>query len=159
LLGRFPQFRPPTAQPDGSLVPSTAIGNAKQISGGKLEVSFFGPFYGPYWIIDLWGPARTPATGYDVAVIFSCSSVFNISSTDLWVLSRTPQLPKETSLERIKQIVEGQVSTSWCTCLFHSSQPYTALTTHLATLPCATASQGIKWDNLQMRTTNQTCTF
>eukprot|EP01126_Amoeba_proteus_P030809 TRINITY_DN3036_c0_g2_i6.p1 TRINITY_DN3036_c0_g2~~TRINITY_DN3036_c0_g2_i6.p1 ORF type:complete len:119 (+),score=5.37 TRINITY_DN3036_c0_g2_i6:3-359(+) len=31
----------------------TAIGHARQVKGGKFEVSFFGPFYAPYWIIGL----------------------------------------------------------------------------------------------------------
>lgn len=34
--------------PDGKL--SAAVGKAKQVSGAKLEVSFFGPFFAPYWV-------------------------------------------------------------------------------------------------------------
>lgn len=72
-------------------------------------MSFFKNFYGPYWIIDLWGEAGKPAEGYEVSVVYSCSSVLGFSSTDLWVLSRTPQLPKGLTLERIREIVEKQV--------------------------------------------------
>merc|ERR1712224_1036809 len=92
----------------GALERSSAIGHAKQDKGGKLEVSFFKNFYGPYWIIDLWGEAGKPAEGYEVSVVYSCSSVLGFSSTDLWVLSRTPQLPKGLTLERIREIVEKQ---------------------------------------------------
>ena len=34
-------------QVDGGYMTKTAVGKAKQVSGGKLAVSFFGPFYGP----------------------------------------------------------------------------------------------------------------
>jgi len=49
----------------------------------KLKVSFFGPFWGDYWIIDLdpeyrWAVVGEPQRKY------------------LWILSRTPALEKET---------------------------------------------------------------
>lgn len=72
--------------------PNTAIGKAKQVSGGKLEVSFFGPFYGPYWIIDLEGDK---ADGYSTSLVYSCTSgLFKVE--DMWILSRTPDLPAST---------------------------------------------------------------
>jgi apolipoprotein D and lipocalin family protein len=52
-------------------------------SNAKLEVSFFWPFWGDYWIIDL-GP------DYEYAV------VGHPSRDHLWVLSRTPTLDEET---------------------------------------------------------------
>jgi len=51
-------------------------------SQAKLEVSFFGPFWGDYWIIDL-GP------DYEYAVVGHPSRDY------LWILSRTPTLDAE----------------------------------------------------------------
>jgi apolipoprotein D and lipocalin family protein len=65
---------------DGKLKQST--GRAKVVdaeTNAKLKVSFFGPFWGPYWIIDLdpdyrWAVVGGPNRKY------------------LWILSRTPQM-------------------------------------------------------------------
>jgi apolipoprotein D and lipocalin family protein len=65
---------------DGKLKQST--GRAKvvdTVSNAKLKVSFFGPFWGDYWIIDLdpeyqWVVVGVPNRKY------------------LWILSRTPQM-------------------------------------------------------------------
>lgn len=48
-------------------------------SNARLEVSFFGPFWGDYWVIDL-GPE------YEFAVVGHPSRDY------LWILSRSPQL-------------------------------------------------------------------
>ena len=45
----------------------------------KLEVSFFGPFWGDYWVIDL-------GADYEYAVVGNPSRDF------LWILSRTPTM-------------------------------------------------------------------
>ena len=70
----------------------TLDGRAKQSTGkakvvdtatnAKLKVSFFGPFWGDYWIIDLdrdyqWAVVGVPNRKY------------------LWILSRTPQMDEE----------------------------------------------------------------
>jgi len=65
---------------DGKLKQST--GRAKVVAGSnnaKLKVSFFGPFWGNYWIIDLdpdyeWAVVGVPGRKY------------------LWILSRSPQM-------------------------------------------------------------------
>ncbi len=65
---------------DGKLKQSK--GRAKIVdtaTNAKLKVSFFGPFWGPYWIIDLdpdyqWAVVGVPSRKY------------------LWILSRTPQM-------------------------------------------------------------------
>lgn len=60
----------------------TAHGHAKVVdkeTGSKLKVSFFGPFYAPYWIIDL-------GENYEYAVVGSPNR------DTLWILSRTPAL-------------------------------------------------------------------
>lgn len=61
---------------------SVATGRARVVdpsTNAKLEVSFFGPFWGDYWIIDL-GP------DYEYAVVGHPGRDY------LWVLSRTPTL-------------------------------------------------------------------
>jgi apolipoprotein D and lipocalin family protein len=65
---------------DGKLKQST--GRAKVVDEGtnaKLKVSFFGPFWGPYWIIDL-------DPDYQWAVVGAPSRKY------LWILSRTPEM-------------------------------------------------------------------
>lgn len=66
-----------------------AIGKAYAVdeTNSKLKVSFFGPFYGNYWILML-------DEAYTYAVIGDPSREY------LWILSRTPKLDKET-LEHI----------------------------------------------------------
>lgn len=59
-----------------------ANGKAKVVdknSGAKLKVTFFWPFYGDYWIIDL-------GKDYDYAVVGTPNRKY------LWILSRTPQM-------------------------------------------------------------------
>ncbi len=52
-------------------------------SSSKLEVSFFGPFWAPYWIINLAGDYSTAVVGHP-------------SRDYLWILSRTPTLDAQT---------------------------------------------------------------
>ncbi len=72
---------------DGRLI--VAEGKAKPASPddpqkpGFLKVSFFGPFYTPYYILAL-GP------DYDYALVGGRRRKY------LWILSRTPTLPRET---------------------------------------------------------------
>ena len=74
-----------------------AEGRARVVDGtrnAKLEVTFFWPFWGDYWIIDL-GP------DYEYAV------VGNPSRDYLWILSRTPTLDQavyEGILSRIEEM-------------------------------------------------------
>lgn len=79
---------------DGEL--DEAQGRARVVdaqTNAKLEVSFFGPFWGDYWIIDLdedyrWAVVGHPGRDY------------------LWILAREPQLDEEVYagiLERLRE--------------------------------------------------------
>lgn len=62
-------------------------------SNAKLKVSFFGPFWGPYWIIDLdsdyqWAVVGVPSRKY------------------LWVLSRTREMDKTTYAGILDRLVD-----------------------------------------------------
>jgi apolipoprotein D and lipocalin family protein len=62
-------------------------------SNAKLKVSFFWPFYGPYWIIDL-------GKDYEFAVIGHPKRKY------LWILSRSKDMDQtvyEAILERLRQ--------------------------------------------------------
>ncbi len=64
---------------DGPL--KTAKGKAKivdTVSGAKLKVSFFGPFYGDYWVLD-------HADDYQWSIVGEPSGRY------LWILSRDPR--------------------------------------------------------------------
>jgi apolipoprotein D and lipocalin family protein len=59
-----------------------AKGKAKVVdknSGAKLKVTFFWPFYGDYWILNL-------GKDYDYAVVGTPNRKY------LWILNRTPQM-------------------------------------------------------------------
>lgn len=72
----------------------TAHGTAKVVdydTNAKLKVTFFWPFYGDYWILEL-------GADYEYAVIGEPSRKY------LWILSRTPQIEEvlyQSLLERI----------------------------------------------------------
>jgi apolipoprotein D and lipocalin family protein len=62
-----------------------------ETTNAKLKVSFFWPFEGDYWIIDL-------DEDYDYAVVGEPSRRF------LWILSRTPQMDDETYLGIVESL-------------------------------------------------------
>lgn len=82
-----------TGAPDGPV--KVAKGRVRLVDEAvtaKLEVSFFGPFWGDYWILDL-------------APDYSLSIVGEPSGRYLWVLSRTPTISnqtRETTLRTLK---------------------------------------------------------
>jgi apolipoprotein D and lipocalin family protein len=64
----------------------SVLGRARIVdrsTNAKLEVSFFRPFWGPYWIIDL-------AQDYSYAVVGHPGRDY------LWILSRTPTMSEAT---------------------------------------------------------------
>ncbi|MFN0023347.1 MAG: lipocalin family protein [Parvularculaceae bacterium] len=69
--------------------PREAIGRAKIVdaaTNAKLKVSFFGPFWGDYWVIDL-------KDDYSRAIVGEPSGRY------LWVLSREPAIPEAERAE------------------------------------------------------------
>ena len=79
-----------------------SIGKAKPNKNGKpgqLRVSFFGPFYSDYYILDL-------APDYSYSVVGSSSPKY------LWILSRTPQLAPEVSTRIIQNLKHRGYDTS-----------------------------------------------
>jgi apolipoprotein D and lipocalin family protein len=64
------------------------------VTNAKLKVTFFWPFYGDYWIIDL-------GENYEYAVVGHPSGKY------LWVLSRTPEM-EESVFRRILERLERQ---------------------------------------------------
>jgi apolipoprotein D and lipocalin family protein len=80
--------------PDGSV--RSAKGIAKIVDGetnAKLRVSFFRPFYGDYWIIDL-GPE------------YEYAAVGHPSRRYLWILSRTPTMEESTYREILGRLAD-----------------------------------------------------
>lgn len=64
---------------------TTAKGKAKIVdkkTNAKLKVTFFWPFYGDYWILDL-------GADYEYAVVGAPDRDY------LWILSRTPQMDEQ----------------------------------------------------------------
>jgi apolipoprotein D and lipocalin family protein len=73
-----------------------AVGRAKiadKESNAKLKVSFFGPFWGDYWIIDLTDD-------------YSRSIVGEPSGRYLWILSRTPTITRQSRDAAINTLKE-----------------------------------------------------
>jgi apolipoprotein D and lipocalin family protein len=74
----------------------TAIGRARIVdreSNARLEVSFFGPFWGDYWILHL-------AEDYSVSLVGEPSGRF------LWILARTPKISdaaRTAALNRLRE--------------------------------------------------------
>jgi apolipoprotein D and lipocalin family protein len=62
-------------------------------SNAKLEVSFFRPFWGPYWIIVLDPEYRYAVVGHP-------------SRDYLWILARTPTLPEAVYAELVERVRE-----------------------------------------------------
>jgi apolipoprotein D and lipocalin family protein len=72
----------------------SALGRARvldPVTNAKLEVSFFRPFWGDYWVIDL-------ADDYSYAVVGHPSRDY------LWILSRTPTMEDATYRELLARL-------------------------------------------------------
>jgi apolipoprotein D and lipocalin family protein len=85
---------------DGKL--DVAEGRARVVdeaTNAKLEVSFFGPFWGDYWIIDL------DQEGYRYAVVGHPGRDY------LWILSREPRLDPEIYEGILARLAEQRYDT------------------------------------------------
>lgn len=78
-----------TCTVDGEPTEATGVARAVDLDAGKLEVSFFGPFFGDYWVVEL-GDDVAETEPYSYAVVTSPSRDF------LWVLSREPTMAGDT---------------------------------------------------------------
>eukprot|EP00168_Porphyra_purpurea_P013089 TRINITY_DN3546_c0_g1_i3.p6 TRINITY_DN3546_c0_g1~~TRINITY_DN3546_c0_g1_i3.p6 ORF type:complete len:124 (+),score=22.34 TRINITY_DN3546_c0_g1_i3:758-1129(+) len=59
---------------------------------GKLSVQFpVMPAPGPYWVLDLGGPA---SAGYRTSIVYSCVLRRGAPAQDLFILSRTPRIAR-----------------------------------------------------------------
>ena len=79
-----------------------SIGKAKARKNGtpgQLQVSFFGPFYGDYDILEL-------APDYSYSVVGSSSPKY------LWILSRTPQMSTTTKDKILRNLRQRGYDTS-----------------------------------------------
>ncbi len=93
---------------DGKL--KVATGRAKvwdQDTNAKLKVSFFGPFWGDYWIIDL-------ADDYSLSVVSEPKGRY------LWILSRTPTVSDTVKANALANLQALGYDTS---ALYFTKQP------------------------------------
>ena len=89
---------------------TTAKGKAKVVdtkTNAKLKVTFFWPFSGDYWILDL-GP------NYEYAVVGAPNRDY------LWILSRTPQLDEQLYQRLLAEIATRGFATER---MIRTSQP------------------------------------
>jgi apolipoprotein D and lipocalin family protein len=80
----------------------SALGRARVVdraTNAKLEVSFFRPFWGDYWIVDL-------GADYDWAVVGHPGRDY------LWILSRAPTIPDATYEGILARLKEQSYDTS-----------------------------------------------
>jgi len=91
---------------------TTAKGRAKIVdkkSNAKLKVTFFWPFYGDYWILDL-GP------NYEYAVVGEPGRKY------LWILSRSPQMDETLYRQLLEKMAARGFKTEM---MIRTSQPIT----------------------------------
>jgi apolipoprotein D and lipocalin family protein len=90
---------------------TTAKGKAKIVdkTNAKLKVTFFWPFYGDYWILDL-GP------NYEYAVVGEPDRKY------LWILSRSPQMDEALYQQLLQKMAAKGFNTEK---LIRTSQPIT----------------------------------
>ena len=91
---------------------ATAKGTAKIVdkkTNAKLKVTFFWPFYGDYWILDL-GP------NYEYAVVGEPGRKY------LWILSRSPQMDEELYQQLLQKMAAQGFNTEL---MIRTSQPIT----------------------------------
>ncbi len=78
---------------DGKLSEARGVAVVANNNNAKLKVSFFGPIYANYWIIDL-------GKNYEYAV------TANPNRKYLWILSRTPRMDENTYQEIVSRAAQ-----------------------------------------------------
>jgi apolipoprotein D and lipocalin family protein len=99
----------------------SALGRAVVVdrtTNAKLEVSFFRPFWGDYWIVDL-------AEDYSYAVVGHPGRDY------LWILSRTPAMPDETYRAIVARLEAKRYETSRLVRTVQAASPSPAPPLHL----------------------------
>ena len=94
----------------------SAFGRARVVdhtTNAKLEVSFFRPFWGDYWIIDL-------SDDYSYAVVGHPSRDY------LWILARTPTMAEATYLSIVTRLQAQGYETSRLVRTLHVAGPSAA---------------------------------
>ena len=92
---------------------TTAKGKAKIVdkkTNAKLKVTFFWPFYGDYWILDL-------GSNYEYAVVGAPDRDY------LWILSRTPQLDEQLYQRLLGQMAARGFETERMIRTSHPTEP------------------------------------
>ncbi|MCU0661012.1 MAG: lipocalin family protein [Myxococcota bacterium] len=91
----------------------SARGRARAVdpsSNAKLEVSFFGPFWAQYWIIDL-------GVDYEYAVVGHPSRDY------LWILSRAPTMKAEVYAAIVQKLAAQRYETNRLVRTVHGPTP------------------------------------
>jgi apolipoprotein D and lipocalin family protein len=92
---------------------TTAKGKAKIVdkkTNAKLKVTFFWPFYGDYWILDL-------DPNYEYAVVGAPNRDY------LWILSRTPQLDEQLYQSLLEKMAARGFATERMIRTSHPTEP------------------------------------
>jgi len=84
---------------NGKLKNAKGVAYAADNTNAKLRVSFFWPFYGNYWVVDL-------GRNYEFAVVGAPGRDY------LWILSRTPRMSKRVYEGILQRLHEQQFDLS-----------------------------------------------
>jgi apolipoprotein D and lipocalin family protein len=89
--------------PSGEAIEANGVARAVDLSAGKLEVSFFGPFFSDYWVLEL---------GDDGGEDYLYSVVGDPGRDLLWILAREASLPQATLDGILERLEDQQFDTS-----------------------------------------------
>jgi len=124
--GRSAQQLPPRRQGGHGEGQAWVVDKA---TGAKLKVSFFWPFRGDYWVVEL-------GDDYEYAVVSAPSMKY------LWILSRTPQMDEQRYREIVGRLQE-RGSTSRSSAGRRRGTGRTSSTDHARTQPRGSPRRGL----------------
>lgn len=95
--------------PSGDPIEASGVARAVDLGAGKLEVSFFGPFFADYWVVELGDSVQLGDVqlGDDEEGDYAYAVVSEPGRDTLWILSRETTLPDAT-LDGILERLEAQ---------------------------------------------------